>query len=170
MSLSPEQTDAWPWPVPEFALVLPPLLAVNSLAQTLHRTARLELAGVRPEWQRVYLGSDLCERLLPGPGLLRRWVEECAGLGLQISLLSPALSDAGVHRLGRLLPLLPAGTEVVITDWGALRRLRSHHAELLPVARDGSLPAAVTVDGAPATVVRRVGEGLVPPGADPSAR
>lgn len=41
---------------------------------------------------------------------------------------------------------------------------------LLPVARDGGLPARVTVDGAPATVVRRVGEGLLPPGAEAAPR
>ena len=134
MPLSPAQPGTPPWPSPEFAAALPPLQAAQSLAQTLEQAGRQYLAGLRPDWQRVYLGSDLCERLLPGPGLLRRWIGECTRLGLQVSLLSPALSDAGLQRLARRLPLLPAGSEVVINDWGALRHLRSHFAELLPVA------------------------------------
>lgn len=99
---------------------------------------------------RIHLGTEFCETLLPSDAQLRQALQRVAAAGLDFALLTPALSDAGLAALATLLPHLPAGTEVVANDWGALRMLRDRRPDLIPVAgrllckmvKDPRLPSA----------------------------
>jgi len=83
---------------------------------------------------RVHLGSEFCETLLPGAGQLRHALDRCGAAGLGLALVTPILSDAGLARLSPLLALLPAAAEVVANDWGTLRLLRRTRPDLIAVA------------------------------------
>ena len=83
--------------------------------------------------ERIHLGNEFCERLLPTPTELAQVQTLAEQLQLEISLVTPMLTDAGVNRLDKLLPKLDSGCEVVVNDWGTLRRLRSDYPALVPV-------------------------------------
>ena len=99
---------------------------------------------------RLHFGSEFCETLLPGEAQLRLAASKAAGAGIGLSLVTPAVSDAGLRRITALLPLLPAGSEVIANDWGVLRLLRENHSAIIPVAgrilckmiKDPRLPSA----------------------------
>ncbi len=99
---------------------------------------------------RIHLGNEFCERLLPTPIQLRTALQQVEQLEVEISLLTPLLTDSGINRLQPLLELLPDGTEVVVNDWGTLRLLRSHYPTLIPLLgrllykmiKDPRLPSA----------------------------
>jgi len=78
----------------------------------------------------VHLGNEFCDRLLPEASLLQRHLDLP---GIHLALVTPTLSDTGLKTLGRILQLLPPGSEVIVNDWGALRLLRQEHTELIPV-------------------------------------
>lgn len=83
----------------------------------------LEAAGA----DRVYLGHEFCERLLPGKEELIRDLELLAGAGLEATLSTPFLSEKGTERLAELLAGIDRigapRLEVVFNDWGALELL-----------------------------------------------
>lgn len=82
---------------------------------------------------RIYLGNEFCERLIPTPKELEQ-VQLWAGQqALDLTLVTPMVTDAGLRRLDILLPRLPDGSEVVINDWGVLLRLRTDYPSLVPV-------------------------------------
>jgi len=99
---------------------------------------------------RIYLGNEFCERLMPGPKDLEYVQSGPVQRGINLTLVTPMLTDAGFRRLDNLLPYLSAGTEVVINDWGALHRLRADYPSLVPVLgrmlnkmiKDPRLPSA----------------------------
>lgn len=82
----------------------------------------------------LHFGSEFCEHLLPSPHALRRALERAAAAGMRCALLTPVASPAVLARLDRLLPMLPAGTEVVVNDWGVAHELATRFAALRPVA------------------------------------
>ncbi len=75
---------------------------------------------------RYYLGNEFCQHLLPAPSRLR-WALERA----PVTLCTPPVNDQGLHQLARLLDQLPAGSEVVFSDWGVLNLIRQR--PLVPV-------------------------------------
>jgi hypothetical protein len=83
---------------------------------------------------RIHLGSEFCESLLPSPDHVRLAVASVAAAGLSFTLATPVMSDSGLALLSGLLPLLPAGAEVVANDWGTLRRIRQARPDLVPIA------------------------------------
>ncbi|MDX1595246.1 MAG: hypothetical protein R3298_13445, partial [Gammaproteobacteria bacterium] len=86
---------------------------------------------------RLYLGSEFCERLIPPLDLLRRVVNWAGAHGVALTLATPIVSDGGLRLLRRVLRHLPAGSEVVVNDWGVLHLLRRDHPNLRPVAGRG---------------------------------
>lgn len=77
---------------------------------------------------RLYLGSETCEELIPTPPQVRRALAALEGRPLTV--VTPPCTDSGLGRIEKLLGALPAGTEVVFNDWGALELLRG---SFLPV-------------------------------------
>ncbi len=100
--------------------------------------------------ERVHLGNEFCERLLPTPVQLQTAQQHARTLGVEISLLTPLLTDSGSKRLRLLLDRLPPGAEVVVNDWGTLRLIRTEYPALEPLLgrllykmiKDPRLPSA----------------------------
>ncbi|MCV2218688.1 hypothetical protein [Thauera sp. Sel9] len=66
----------------------------------------------------LYVGSEFCEHLLPG---LRTWEKAIAHaqtVQCRVSLLTPIASPQLIRDLGKLLPSLTDGSEVIVNDWG----------------------------------------------------
>ncbi|WP_418647999.1 hypothetical protein ACNQFN_03745 [Thauera butanivorans] len=66
----------------------------------------------------LYVGSEFCEHLLPG---LRTWekaITHAQAVQCRVSLLTPIASPQLIRNLGRLLPSIPDGSEVIVNDWG----------------------------------------------------
>lgn len=79
----------------------------------------------------IHYGNEFCERLLPSPAELARAVDWTRAAGLALSLVTPAsVTDSGVSRLRNLLRRLPAGSEVVVNDWGVMRLVRREFPRL----------------------------------------
>ncbi len=95
------------------------------------------LRAKRAPFSRIYYGTEFCEHLIPGPERLRRILGAVRGLGsLEVSLLTPYVTDRGLERLRPLLATAAAetpGAEVVVNDWGVLRMSRREFPELTPV-------------------------------------
>lgn len=89
-------------------------------------------AAQRPT--RAYLGHEFCEHLLPAAAGLRESLHRAADAGLAVSLATPLACDATLARLRRLLPLLPAGAEVVCNDWGVAALVCREAPQLAVVA------------------------------------
>jgi hypothetical protein len=66
----------------------------------------------------IYFGSEFCEFLLPAPEVLRRALHLAGEAQCALSLLTPIASDGVIAHLRELLPLLPAGSELIVNDWG----------------------------------------------------
>ncbi len=113
-------------------------------AETLDQHARdYRVAGIQ-------LGNEFCERLLPTVRELQQAQRQAQILRLELTLVTPMLTDAGMARVQRLLPLLAAGSEVIVNDWGTLQQLDSDYPALNPVPgrllnkmiKDPRLPSA----------------------------
>lgn len=108
------------------------------------------LLAAEPAPRRLHLGSEFCETLLPSPAQLNAAIAAAVRRGLDVSLVTPMMSDHGLAALARLLRLLPPGSEVTANDWGTLALLRRDHPELEAVAgrllckmvKDPRLPSA----------------------------
>ncbi|MBI2893812.1 MAG: hypothetical protein HYY06_09690 [Deltaproteobacteria bacterium] len=83
----------------------------------------LDLAQER-RCDRVYLGSETCELLIPTAPQIRRFLQGTDGR-TRLTVVTPPCTDEGLARIERLLDALPAGTEVVFNDWGVLELLRA---------------------------------------------
>jgi hypothetical protein len=81
---------------------------------------------------RAYVGSETCDRLLPSPRDLGRWVTATAAAGWGVTLVLPPLAvDAqarAVESLGSLSGV--PGAEVVANDWGTVHVARSRFPDL----------------------------------------
>jgi hypothetical protein len=102
--------------------------------QRIHGDAALAawLAGLQPT--HLHFGSEFCEHLLPVERSLRQAMRQAEEAGLRFVLLTPVASPAVLDRLHGLLPMLPAGTEVVANDWGVAHELCMRFPALRPVA------------------------------------
>ena len=87
-------------------------------------------AGATPS--RAYVGSETCDRLLPSPRDLGKWVTATAAAGWEVTLVLPPLAvDAqarAVESLGSLSGV--PGAEVVANDWGTVHVARSRFPDL----------------------------------------
>lgn len=79
---------------------------------------------------RLRFGPEFCETLLPSEAQLHLAHRLAAAAGLELTLVLPPLSDAGIAALPGLLSRLPDGAEVVVNDWGAARLARRLRPEL----------------------------------------
>ncbi len=102
--------------------------------QQLHGDARLAawLAPLKPT--HLYFGSEFCEHLLPSAHALREALKQAQTRQLRFALLTPVASPGVLSQLDGLLPMLPAGTEVVVNDWGVAHEVATRFPALQAVA------------------------------------
>jgi len=85
---------------------------------------------------RCVYGNEFCENLIPSPERLEGAIEAVRDKGLNFTLVTPYVSDAGIDMLRPLFDLLSRnGTrdEVVFNDWGVLNILKRDYPGLTPV-------------------------------------
>lgn len=90
------------------------------------------LADVKEPYQRVYVGHEFCQRLLPSKDGLREAVKQVAGRGCAFTLVTPFVTNAGLHRVQDLVGELASlpdvkDPEVVINDWGVMFWMHREH-------------------------------------------
>ena len=83
---------------------------------------------------RLYFGNEFCDHLIPSPRTLSEALALSRELGLRFSLVTPMVTDSGIDALGRLFRILPDGSEVIASDWGVLRLVRTEFPSLIPIA------------------------------------
>lgn len=124
------------------------MTAAEACAATGWRAA--PVAGVADRMVgRLHFGNEFCETLVPTPSTLDRAVDRAERAGVRISLLTSMVSDHGIAALRRLFPRLPAGSEVIVNDWGLMVAMEDF-PDLAPVAgrllckmiKDPRLPSA----------------------------
>ncbi len=93
------------------------------------------LGGALGAPSRLYFGVEFCQHLMPTAADVaeaRAWAEE---RGWGFTMLTPYVTDAFLPPVDEQLAALAPGTEVVVEDWGVLRRARA--AGHLPVLGRG---------------------------------
>ena len=84
-----------------------------------------------PDWPRsqtgactrIYVGDEFCVAPMPSLPALRRFVDMVSAMGLDLSLLTPVMTDTDIARAAPLFGYLNErhpGTEVVFNDWGVM--------------------------------------------------
>jgi len=87
-------------------------------------------------FSRCVYGNEFCEHLIPERERLEEVLAAAHEQDLNLTLVTPYVSDAGIALLHPLLDLLneDCGThEVVFNDWGVLNILRREFTNLTPV-------------------------------------
>ncbi len=78
-------------------------------------------------WDRVYVGSEFCERLLPEQDAIRNAIDN-TGDAVAMTLVTPYVTDGGLRRVmdlvERFVAVEPVFDEIVINDWGVMRETR----------------------------------------------
>jgi hypothetical protein len=108
----------------------------SKLAPVVELTRKLidEYFG-KPRFDRCVYGNEFCEHLIPQPKQLEAVRAAARDEGLNLTLLTPYVSDSGIEALKPLFELLSinGASEVVFNDWGVLNLLRREFPELTPV-------------------------------------
>jgi len=79
------------------------------------------------QYSRIYIGNEFCDRRIPSVDFLKRIAKWCSGAPMELTLVTPCMTDAGLKPLKAALDYLSGENkklEVVINDWGVLRVLR----------------------------------------------
>ena len=87
-------------------------------------------------FDRIYIGTEICERMVMGKETLLAYLYATAEAGVRVTLVTPChLSDAGLEAIDRQLDVLESVgivDEVVFNDWGAME-LICERSPLKPV-------------------------------------
>ena len=115
---------------------------------------------------RMYFGSLTCELLMPTTEQVGAARDAASRHGKSFSLVTPWLTDAGLQRLLPALSRLHPGDEVIVNDWGLLRRIRRDYPHLTPVS--GLLVTRQSRDWRATDAAGNPAAGRVPPSFRPS--
>lgn len=87
--------------------------------------------GLDPDWKallgerqidRVYIGAELCDRLLLSKQETIEMTAKLLDRGLRVTYMTPPVGEKGLKDVTRLLEALPHEVEVLFGDWGVARR------------------------------------------------
>ena len=81
-------------------------------------------------YDRIYFGSEFCERLIPSREELVKVLNLVEANKLSFTLMTPFITDFGMDLLAPLLKELsrrPKNVEIVINDWGVLNYIKKNH-------------------------------------------
>jgi hypothetical protein len=88
-------------------------------------------------FSRLYFGQEFCERLLPTRQELEQALTFARQRGMDFTLVTPYVTDAGIEKVRQLFNYLQEQGqvgEVVFNDWGVLLLLLDEFPEMEPVA------------------------------------
>jgi hypothetical protein len=89
--------------------------------------------------ERVYFGTEFCQRLIPDNKDLKEAIRITWEAGLDFSYVTPPSTESGIETLKSRFSFLreeckpSKGIEVIVNDWGVLRILRQQFPEFKPV-------------------------------------
>jgi hypothetical protein len=75
---------------------------------------------------RAVFGNEFCEHLIPDRSRLEQMLEAARRARMELTFLTPYVSDAGIEKLVPLFEMLgrDGASEVVFNDWGVLNLLK----------------------------------------------
>jgi hypothetical protein len=121
------------------AITAPRRLAALKQVAALDRSGLLaflddpQLAPLLPPGVRashLYFGSEYCEHLFPEDDDLATALAQAERLGLRFVLPTPIASDRLLERIAAAASRLPAGSEVVVNDWGVAQLIHTQFPQL----------------------------------------
>lgn len=86
-------------------------------------------AGTIGEIEGIYVGSRICERLLPDSLTLRAVIEKAQREKIGMTLVLPTMRNCTIQQIRSLLSIWSG--EVEINDWGELAMLNNQHKSTL---------------------------------------
>jgi len=95
-----------------------------------------QIKYVTHRYSRLYFGIEFCERLIPSLADFKKVLCHVQKKGLNISLVSPYVTNIGLGKLKALfefLKLKKINCEVIINDWGVLNLINRRYPNLTPV-------------------------------------
>ena len=95
-----------------------------------------QLKCVNHGYNRLYFGNEFCERLIPNTSDLERVLSFVNKNKLDLSLVTPYVTNYGLERLKPLFELLKdAGIspEIIINDFGVVNLINCKYPNLVPV-------------------------------------
>lgn len=92
-----------------------------------------QLERLTNDYERIYFGSELCERLTPSPDEVLRIYRFAADNNAGFTLVTSWVSELEFSRIKKLFLTLEKedilqNIEVVVNDWGVLRYINEHIA------------------------------------------
>jgi hypothetical protein len=115
----------------------PPRSCESPLQESQARVAQLlERVAGRISPKRAYVGNEFCQSLIPTPEHLSRICRTLWKSGVEITFLTPPVTDEGLEKLRVLFSWLARqehAVEVVFNDWGTLELLHQEFERLDPV-------------------------------------
>ncbi|MGM5482210.1 MAG: radical SAM protein [Nanobdellota archaeon] len=88
---------------------------------------KCELASWHNYSDRVYFGSEFCERLLPSNAMLKKVKEK----NEKITFVTPPLTDIGIEKVLDLINVLDTKDEIMINDWGLYETIKKKDNPLI---------------------------------------
>jgi hypothetical protein len=104
---------------------------VNALATTFLSQAEIEL-----DLGRLYFGQEFCECLIPEPDEVRHAYYFARQMGWEFTYTTGYVTATGLAKTMANVAMLAeedASTEILVNDWGVLRRLRTEYPNCRPV-------------------------------------
>lgn len=90
-------------------------------------------------YERVYFGSEFCEKLLPSFKKLKSVMNYCLERDKKLTLLTPIVTNKGLKKLKKLLKkfynVKESSWEVVVNDWGVLNWLQKMEYKGIAIGR-----------------------------------
>ncbi len=77
------------------------------------------------DFQRLYIGTEFCSRLLYGGKQLDALFECLDDMQVDFTLLTPWVTEKHVKKLYKIMEGLPEGSEIVFNDWGLIEPIKA---------------------------------------------
>ena len=99
-------------------------------------TCTQNLKYVKGDYSRIYFGNEFCEQMIPSVASLEEAVSYVKKYKLDLSLVTPYITNDGLFKLEVLFELLKKKSiscEVIFNDWGTLNLVNHRYPNFRPV-------------------------------------
>ena len=94
------------------------------------------LQYIKTGYSRIYFGNEFCQNLIPAIEDIKKALDFTTETKMRFSFVTPYINDDGLDKISKLLSYIKTAlpsSEVIINDWGILRRINREFPELEPV-------------------------------------